>query len=69
MKKLQNWLSAPLWKVITYSTSNQNLSSNAQMIDLATSYKSLNITKVQIIIDFKLWIEQNQGTHNWTLNT
>ena len=54
MEKVQKWPSTPLWKVITCSTSNQNWSSNAQMIDLATNYKSLNITKVQIIMDFKL---------------
>ena len=36
-KSGQNWLSAPLWRIITCSTSNQNWWSNAQMIDLATN--------------------------------
>ena len=60
-KSGQNWLSAPLWRVITCSTSNQNWSSNAQMIDLAMNYKSLNIIEVQIFMDFKMQVHQNQG--------
>ena len=61
LKKWQKWLSAPLWEVITCSTSNQNWSSNAQMIDLAMNYKSLNIIEVQIFMDFKMQVHQNQG--------
>ena len=60
MEKVQKWKSTSLWKVITCSTSNQNWSSNAQMIDIAMKYKRFNIIKVQIIMDFKLWIHQNQ---------
>ena len=61
LKKWQKWLSAPLWEVITCCTSNQNWSSNAQMIDHSMNYKSLNIIEVQIFMDFKMQVHQNQG--------
>ena len=60
LKKWPKWLSAPLWKVITWSTSNKNWSSSAQMIDHTMNYKSLNIIGVQIFMDFKLQDHQNQ---------
>ena len=31
------------------------------MIDLSMNYKSLNIIEVQILMDFKMQVHQNQG--------